>query len=132
MAVGYFFRGVKLLGKRAEPAPQGEGMPQYRLQSRIDVPLAHWRGPLTRAVCGIALAAGIICGATVVACAGDDDTQASGGSLYDQFLQVIGVSGGANINYSERSPLVVPSLAEWRRALGADIGCAFGACRRGA
>lgn len=83
-------------------------MPQYRLQSRVDVRPTHWHGPLARAVCLIALAAGIICGATVVACAGDDDTQASGGSLYDQFLQVIGVSGGANINYSERSPLVVP------------------------
>jgi hypothetical protein len=106
--VGYFFRGVKPLGKRAEPAPQGEGMPQYRLQSRIDVRPGHRRGPLTRAVCRIALAAGIVCAATVVACAGDDDTQASSGSLYDQFLQVIGLSGGANINYSERSPLVVP------------------------
>jgi hypothetical protein len=80
-------------------------MPQYCLQSRIDVRPAHWHGPLARAVCRIALAAGIVCGATVVACAGDDDTQAS---LYDQFLQVIGISGGSNINYSERSPLVVP------------------------
>ena len=59
-------------------------------------------------MCADRIGCWIICGATVVACAGDDDTQASGGSLYDKFLQVIGVSGGANINYSERSPLVVP------------------------
>ena len=84
-------------------------MPQYRLQSRIDVRPAHWRGPLARAVCRIALAAGIICAATAVACAGDDDTQASGGSLYDQVLASDRrFGGGANINYSERSPLVVP------------------------
>lgn len=106
--MGYFFKGVKLLGKSAEPAPQGEGMPQHRLQSRIDGRSTRWHGPLTRVVCRAALAAGIVCAATAVARAGDDDTQSSGGSFYDQFLQVIGISGGANINYSERSPLVVP------------------------
>jgi hypothetical protein len=82
-------------------------MPQHYLQSRIYARTAFWRGPFTRAVCRTALAAGIVCAATAVARAGDD-TQGSGGSLYDQILQVIGLSGGPNINYSERSPLVVP------------------------
>jgi hypothetical protein len=106
--VGYFFRGMKPLGKSAEPAPQGEGMPQHRLQSRIDGRLTHWHGPLARVVCRAVLAAGIVCAATAAARAGDDDTQSSGGSFYDKFLQVIGVSGGPDINYGERSPLVVP------------------------
>lgn len=83
-------------------------MPQHNLQSRIYAWTVFWRGPLTRAVCRTALAAIIVCAATAVARAGDDDTQSSGGSLYDKFLQVIGISGGPNINYSERSPLVVP------------------------
>lgn len=59
-------------------------------------------------MCRAALAATIVCAATAVARAGDADTQSSGGSFYDQFLQVIGISGGPDINYSERSPLVVP------------------------
>ncbi len=83
-------------------------MPQHRLQSRIDGQPTDWRRPLTRAVCRAALAAGIVCAATAAARAGDDDTQASSGGFYDTILQVIGLSGGANINYSERSPLVVP------------------------
>ena len=81
-------------------------MPQIHLQSRGQPTNRSWL--LARAVCRTALAASIVCAATAVARAGDDDMQSSGGSLYDQFLQVIGVSGGANINYSERSPLVVP------------------------
>ena len=81
-------------------------MPQIHLQSRGRPATRSW--PLARVVCRTALAVSIVCAATAVARAGDDDIQSSGGSLYDQFLQVIGVSGGANINYSERSPLVVP------------------------
>lgn len=83
-------------------------MPQHRLQSRIDARITEWHAPLTRAVCRAALATTIICAATAAARAGDDDTQASSGGFYDTILQVIGLSGGANINYSERSPLVVP------------------------
>ena len=104
---------MKPLEKRAEPAPQGEGMPQYRLQSRNRGQLAHWRGPLTRAVCRTALAASIACATTAVARAGDDDTQSSGSSVYEKIKQVIGVSRGADdINYSERSPLVVPPTSD--------------------
>jgi hypothetical protein len=83
-------------------------MPQHHLESRDHGRSAHWRA-LTHAVSRTALAACLVCAATAVARAGDDDTQSSGGSLYDRFLQVIGVPGsGADINYSERSPLVVP------------------------
>ncbi len=106
--MGYFFKGMKPLGKSAEPAPQGEGMPQHRLQSRIDGQPTRGHGPLTRIVCRAALAASIVCVATAAARAGDDDTQGSSSSFYDQFLQVIGISNGPNINYGERSPLVVP------------------------
>jgi hypothetical protein len=57
-------------------------------------------------------AAVLVCAATAAARAGDgdDNNQTMGGpsSLYDRMLQVIGVEGGADIQYSERSPLVVP------------------------
>ncbi len=39
--------------------------------------------------------------------AGDDDVSSST-SIYDKVLQTLGVEGGDNIQYSERSPLVVP------------------------
>jgi hypothetical protein len=57
-----------------------------------------------------AMAALAVCAATAAAYAGDDDnsTMASPGSFYDRMLQIIGVEGGPNIEYSERSPLVVP------------------------
>jgi hypothetical protein len=82
-------------------------MPQHQVESRNGGRQAHWLASLTRAVCRTALAAGIVCAATAAARAGED-TQGSGSSFYDKFLQVIGVSGGTDINYSERSPLVVP------------------------
>jgi hypothetical protein len=43
--------------------------------------------------------------------AGDDDpntTQGSGGSVYDKVLDVVGLGSQGTIQYSERSPLVVP------------------------
>ena len=65
--------------------------------------------PLMRIACGAALAGLAICAGTAMAYAGDDDTISSSTSFYDKFLQTIGVEGGgANIEYSERSPLVVP------------------------
>jgi hypothetical protein len=54
----------------------------------------------------LALALLALCGSTAVALA--DDTLSSGSSFYDEMLQIIGVNGGNNIDYSERSPLVVP------------------------
>jgi len=83
-------------------------MPQHHLESRNGGRAQYWR-LLARAVSGTALAACLVCAATAVARAQDDDVQSSGGSLYDRLLRVIGVPGaGQDINYSERSPLVVP------------------------
>ena len=64
--------------------------------------------PLMRIACAAALAGLAICAGTAMAYAGDDDTVSSSTSFYDKFLQTIGVEGGSNIEYSERSPLVVP------------------------
>jgi hypothetical protein len=64
------------------------------------------RARLAHAAGGAALIALVVC-AGGAARAGDDDVSSSP-SIYDRLLQVIGVEGGANIQYSERSPLVVP------------------------
>jgi hypothetical protein len=57
-------------------------------------------------------AAVLVCAVTGAARAGDGDdnnqTMSGPSSFYDRMLQVIGVEGGADIQYSERSPLVVP------------------------
>jgi len=62
---------------------------------------------LQRAARGAALAVLVVCANAVAARAGDD-SMSSNTSFYDKMLQVIGVQGGANIQYGERSPLVVP------------------------
>jgi hypothetical protein len=64
--------------------------------------------PLKRTARSAALAAMAICAGTIMAHAGDDDIISTGTSFYDSVLQTIGLQGGANIQYSERSPLVVP------------------------
>jgi hypothetical protein len=67
--------------------------------------------PLMRLARGAALAALVICAGAPAARAGDDDpnaTQGSSKSLYDKMLDVIGLNGQGAIQYSERSPLVVP------------------------
>jgi hypothetical protein len=94
------------LGQRAGPAgTSGEGMPQHR----IEVRKLGRTGVIGRAACGAALAALFVCAGAAAARAGDDDTQASRPSFYDEMLQVVGLGGGGgNVNYSERSPLVVP------------------------
>lgn len=85
----------------------GEGMPQHRMEV-----CNAWRtGALSRAVCGAALAALFVCAGAAMARAGDDDTdtQSSHASVYEEMLNVVGLGGGGDeINYSERSPLVVP------------------------
>jgi hypothetical protein len=81
-----------------------EDMPQHRIEGRK----VGRTGAHHRAACSAALAALLVCASVAVARAGDDDTMSSSSSFYDKMLQVIGVSGGADINYSERSPLVVP------------------------
>jgi hypothetical protein len=65
-----------------------------------------------RAGCSAVFAAVLACAATGAARAGDDDdnnqTMSHPSSIYDRMLQIIGVQGGSDIQYSERSPLVVP------------------------
>ena len=77
-------------------------MPQHDTESRKPA-----GAPFRRARFGAALAIVALCGSSAVAFAGDD-TMSSSTSIYDEMMQIIGVGGGSNINYSERSPLVVP------------------------
>jgi hypothetical protein len=66
---------------------------------------------LATAMLGAATAALVVCATAPAARAGDDDV-ANPPSLYDKFLSTIGVKDPNDveyeINYSERSPLVVP------------------------
>ncbi len=78
-------------------------MPQVKIEA---CKLAR-TAPLLRVARGVALTAIVICAGTAMARAGDD-TMSTGTSFYDKFLQIIGVEGGSDIQYSERSPLVVP------------------------
>jgi hypothetical protein len=69
------------------------------------------RYALMRTARAAALAALCLCACTAMAVAGDDDpnaTQSSSGSIYDKMMAMIGLSGQGGIQYSERSPLVVP------------------------
>jgi hypothetical protein len=75
-------------------------MPQRKIESRRPARVA----PFGRA----ALAMLALCGSTAMALAGDDTMSSGSSSFYDKMMEVIGISGGANINYGERSPLVVP------------------------
>ena len=82
-------------------AVQGESMPQNRIAGRIG--FAHL-------VLGAAVAL-VVCGQASVARAGDDDLS-SQKSFSDKFWSTLGVKNPTEteyeINYSERSPLVVP------------------------
>jgi hypothetical protein len=78
-------------------------MPQDQIEARKVIRTVHFM----RAAHGVAWVAIVICASTAMAHAGDD-TMSSGTSFYDKFLQVIGVEGGADVQYGERSPLVVP------------------------
>ena len=81
-------------------------MPQY------NVPCGEvGHRPLKRIAQGAALAVLLICASAAATRAGDDDpnaTQGSNKSIYDKMLDVIGLGGRGGIQYSERSPLVVP------------------------
>jgi hypothetical protein len=81
-------------------------MPQDQFQGRN---IGRPRPVCARLACaagGVALAALIVC-TSGAARAGDDDVSASP-SIYDKFMETIGIGGGPNIQYGERSPLVVP------------------------
>jgi hypothetical protein len=82
-------------------------MPQDQFQGRKIGRCSPMRARLAYAAGAVALTALVVC-AGGSARAGDDDVSSST-SIYDRLLQVIGVDGGgANIQYGERSPLVVP------------------------
>jgi len=77
------------------------GMPQHHIKARKVARTA------LHAACGLGLVLTAICAGAGVARAGDD-TMSSSTPFYDKIMQVIGLSGGSDIQYSERSPLVVP------------------------
>ena len=88
----------------------GEGMPQDRTAGR-KIGGREARGTKLRHVAlGGAVAALVLCGNYSAARAGDDDVQNQ--SFTDKFLNTLGVHNPFDtqyeINYSERSPLVVP------------------------
>jgi hypothetical protein len=94
------------VGKVCRTGTSGEGMPQIGI-------VGLWAGrpvPLKRVATGAALAVLLFCAGAAVARAGDDDTETQGSktSVYDEMLAIIGFGNGGNIDYSERSPLVVP------------------------
>jgi hypothetical protein len=76
-------------------------------QKQIKASKSGRTAPLLRVAHSVVLASIVVCAGTAIARAGDD-TMGSGGSIYDKILQVIGVQGGNDIQYNERSPLVVP------------------------
>jgi hypothetical protein len=80
-------------------------MPQDQCRGRK---IGRSRPVSARLACaaGVALTVLVVC-ASGAARAGDDDVSASS-SIYDRLLEVIGVGGGPDIQYGERSPLVVP------------------------
>jgi hypothetical protein len=92
-------------------AGRGEGMPQDRRTGR-DVGDRIVRGTrlLLRIALGSAVTAFIVCANHSAARAGDDDVQNE--SFTDKFLHGLGLKSpndtNYDINYSERSPLVVP------------------------
>jgi hypothetical protein len=86
-------------------AVQGESMPQNRITRRMGFArFAH-------TALGAAFVALVLCGQASVARAGDDDLS-SKESFSDKFWRTLGVKNPTEteyeINYSERSPLVVP------------------------
>src|SRR5271156_5373175 len=87
----------------------GEAMPQERKQVQEDAREAR-RRKIAQWALGAALAALLLSAGHSGAWAEDDNVQAP--SFYDKFLNTIGVKDPNDrqyeINYSERSPLVVP------------------------
>jgi hypothetical protein len=68
-------------------------------------------GSIARVTRGAALAASLVCAAGSAALAADNSAPAD--SIYDKFLKTIGLKGEPNdLNYGERSPLVVPPTRE--------------------
>jgi hypothetical protein len=92
-------------------ASRGEGMPQDRTAGRVRGGRKISRSNFRRAaLCG-AVAAAAVCGPYSMASAGDSDIS-SNQSFSDKVLNTLGLHNPFDtqyeINYSERSPLVVP------------------------
>ncbi len=89
----------------------GEGMPQDRIAGRKTAGRNIRRTGFVRMALSGAVAALALCGAYSAACAGDDDVS-SKESLTDKIMGTLGLKNPFDpqygINYSERSPLVVP------------------------
>jgi hypothetical protein len=81
-------------------------MLQHQLQGRRIGPSRPVHARLACAASGVALAVLVVC-ASGAARAADDDVSSSK-SIYDTIMETIGVGGGQDIQYGERSPLVVP------------------------
>ena len=92
-------------------ASRGEGMPQDRTAGRIIVGRSICRTKLLHVALSGAVAALVLCGNYSAARAGGDDVS-SKESFTDKFLNTLGLHNPFapqyGINYSERSPLVVP------------------------
>jgi hypothetical protein len=93
----------------------GEGMPQDHVDGR-----EKRRSIIAQLALGSALGALLLSAGYSSARAGDDDVQAP--SFYDKFLNTIGVKDPNDrqyeINYSERSPLVVPPTRDLPPPMG--------------
>ena len=83
-------------------------MPQDQFQGRHIGPPGPIRAHLACAVGGAALAALIVCTSSAARAGDDDDNVSASPSIYGKIMDTIGLGGGANIQYGERSPLVVP------------------------
>jgi hypothetical protein len=89
-------------------------MPQDQIEANIEAHKVVRITHVLRAAGAAALITVVVfASSTGLARAGDGDDDDgnsvhSSTSFYDKFLQVIGVEGGSDIQYSERSPLVVP------------------------
>jgi hypothetical protein len=98
------------MGRWLTPGTSGEGMPQNRAAGRT----IDGRNNRRAKILNIALSGAMafaVCGACSAARAGDDDI-ASKESFTDKFMDTLGLHNPFapqyGINYSERSPLVVP------------------------
>ena len=102
-------RSPGLARERAVPATRGEGMPQDHVGGRKLGHTPLMRAAFMRAVLGAALAALVVCANTAAARAGDGDDS---DSVYNKLMRVLGMKNPLTmeygIDYSERSPLVVP------------------------
>jgi hypothetical protein len=92
-------------------AVRGESMPQDRITRRMKFAHIAMTRIAVSGIMGAAFAALMICADVSAARAGDDDVSAKE-SFTDKFMRTLGIKDPTTteyeINYSERSPLVVP------------------------